>query len=281
MKFFNKLPKTTFTTTIGDFQISDFFTYLDTTMADLDTNKISVDDRTTLLEASANLYNDANNFWTFIVSNKTINPFDLLAPNTFLFSQQTSDKINFTLFSSPGAVTGGSAFPVGSIITPTIGNTGASYQFGYTGNFNVNGSFAIIEQTSYYDGNMVIGTQYGGTGPFITVGASSENVTVLQKNSDGSFAWAGTFYTGNKKAYSEKVVSQISTLNANQIYSDNVASNPTLDSYLPSSAPVAGATTLSPITAIQNNTNKSKQIEAFVTSQLGLLQTMFVTTKYN
>ena len=36
MKFFNNLPKTTFTTSIGNFVISDFFTYLDITKKQLD-----------------------------------------------------------------------------------------------------------------------------------------------------------------------------------------------------------------------------------------------------
>jgi hypothetical protein len=216
MKFFNNLPKTTFTTTIGDFVISDFFTYLDVTKKQLDTNSISVDDKTTLIEASYQTYTDTNNFWTFLSANKTINPFDLLSLNSFLFSKNNADKINLTLLPSPGAVTGGSAFPIGSIIVPATGNTGASYTFGYTGNFNINGQFALIESTSYYDGNMIIGTQYGGTGPFITVAGTAENVTVLQKNQDGSFTWAGSYYTGNKKLYSDEIKSQRTVAEAEQ-----------------------------------------------------------------
>ena len=67
MKFFNNLPKTTFTTSIGNFVISDFFTYLDITKKQLDTNTISVDDKTTLIEASYQTYTDTNNL---IIDNK-------------------------------------------------------------------------------------------------------------------------------------------------------------------------------------------------------------------
>lgn len=280
MKFFKNLPKTTFTTTIGDFVISDFFTYIDITKKQLDTNSISVDDKTTLIEASYQTYIDANNFWTFLSANETINPFDLLAPNSFLFSQNIADKINLILLPSPGAVTGGSAFPIGSIIVPTTGNTGASYTFGYTGNFNINGQFTLIESTSYYDGNMVIGTQYGGTGPFITVTGTAENVTVLQKNDDGTFTWAGSYYTGNKKYYSDKVISQVLEYDAKVIDKEKVSSNPTLDTYLQASTPLLGITSPVLYTSLQTVKNNSKQIQAFVPSQLGVLQSSFVAAKY-
>jgi len=281
MKFFNNLPKTTFTTTIGDFVISDFFTYLDVTKKQLDTNSISVDDKTTLIEAAYQTYTDTNNFWTFLSANETINPFDLLSPNSFLFSKNNADKINLTLLPSPGAVTGGSAFPIGSIIVPATGNTGACYTYGYTGNFNINGQFALIENTSYYDGNMIIGTQYGGTGPFITVAGTAENVTVLQKNQDGSFTWAGSYYTGNKKLYSDKVISQVLEYDAKVIDKEIVSSNPTLDTYLPTSTPLLGITSPTLYTALQTVKNGSKKIQAYVPSQLGVLQSSFVTAKYS
>jgi hypothetical protein len=281
MKFFNNLPKTTFTTSIGNFVISDFFTYLDITKKQLDTNTISVDDKTTLIEASYQTYTDTNNFWTFLSANKTINPFDLLTLNAFMFSKNNADKINLILLPSAGAVTGGTAFPIGSIIVPATGNTGASYTFGYTGNFNIQGQFALIESTSYYDGNMVIGTQYGGTGPFISVTGTAENVTVLQKNNDGSFTWAGTYYTGNKKLYSDKVLSQVLEYDAKIIDKESISSNPTLDTYLPSSTPLLGITSPVLYTTLQTVKNNSKQIQVFIPSQLGVLQSSFVTAKYS
>lgn len=281
MKFFNNLPKTTFTTSIGNFVISDFFTYLDITKKQLDTNTISVDDKTTLIEASYQTYTDTNNFWTFLSANKTINPFDLLTLNAFMFSKNNADKINLILLPSPGAVTGGTAFPIGSIIVPATGNTGASYQFGYTGNFNIQGQFALIESTSYYDGNMIIGTQYGGTGSFISVTGTAENVTVLQKNTDGSFTWAGTYYTGNKKLYSDKVLSQVLQYDAKIIDKESISSNPTLDTYLPSSTPLLGITSPVLYTTLQTVKNTSKQIKVFIPSQLGVLQSSFVTAKYS
>jgi hypothetical protein len=281
MKFFNNLPKITFTTSIGNFLISDFFTYIDITKKQIDKNSISVDDKTTLIEASYQTYTDTNNFWTFLSANQTINPFDLLTINAFLFSKNNSDKINLILLPSPGAITGGTAFPIGSIIVPAIGNTGASYTFGYTGNYNINGQFALIENTSYYDGNMLIGTQYGGTGPFINVTGTAENVTVLQKNNDGTFTWAGTYYTENKKLYSNKILSQVLEYDAKVIDKESTSSNPTLDTYLPASTPLLGITSPVLYTTLQTVKNKSKQVQAFVPSQLGTLQSSFVAAKYN
>lgn len=281
MKFFANLPKITFTSTIGDFTISDFFTYLDVSNIDVSSNTITVDDRTTLAEAASRTYQDPNNLWTFLPANETINPFDLLAPNTFLFSEANQDKINLILVPSPGAVTGGTAFPVGSIIVPTTTNSGGSYQMGSTGNFNLSGGFALIEQSSYYDGNMVIGSQTGGTGAFITVTGTAENVTVLQKNSDGSFTWAGTYYTGNKKTYANKIETQILKKDAKTIYKESVSSNATLDTYLPTPTPVEGNTAYTTYSKSNNIENDKKQIKAYIPSQINRLSSYIVTAKYN
>ena len=128
---------------------------------------------------------------------------------------------------------------------------------------------------------MVIGTQYGGTGPFISVTGTAENVTVLQKNNDGSFTWAGTYYTGNKKLYSDKVLSQVLEYDAKIIDKESISSNPTLDTYLPSSTPLLGITSPVLYTTLQTVKNNSKQIQVFIPSQLGVLQSSFVTAKYS
>jgi hypothetical protein len=281
MKFFNNLPKTNFESSIGTFTISDFFTYLDVEHVLVSEGSISIDDKTTLLEAASLNYGDVNSFWAFVPANYTINPFDLLAPNTFLFSQTNADKINLILLPSPNAVTGGVAFPVGSILTPYNNNSGASYQYGSTGNFDLSGALAVIEQSSFYDGNMVIGSQVGGTGSFISINNPSEHVVVIQKNTDGSYTWAGDYYTGNKKAYTQKVTTQVLNDDGKTIYKETVSSNPTLDTYIPSSTPINGITTPNLFTVINNVVNKTKLIEAYIPSELGLIQSSFITTKYN
>jgi hypothetical protein len=281
MKFFKNLPKTTFESTIGTFNISDFFTYLDVETAPIEEASITIDDKTTLLEAAYRTYNDANSFWAFVAASNTINPFDLLAPNSAIFSKNVEGKLNFVLSTSASSITGGVAFPAGTILTPYTSNTGACYYYGSTGNFNLSGPFAVIEQTSYYDGNMVLGNQVGGTGNFIVVGNPSEQVTVLQKTTGGTYSWAGSYYVANKKYVVNKVVSQVINKDAKSISREVVSSNPTIDDILPVSTPIGGSTAPTNYTALQQVDSKSKNVQAYVPNELGLIQSSFVTTKYN
>jgi hypothetical protein len=291
MKFFSNLPKTSFSSSIGSFTISDFFTYLDVDRNKIDITTVNIDNKTTLVEAGYRVYNDVNSLWAFVAANETINPFDLLAPNSNIYSQQNIDKINLLLFSSAGATTGSVAFQPGSIIVPYVGNTGASYQLGVTGNFDVNGPFAIVEATSFYDGNMIIGPQYLNT--FINVTGTADHVTVIQKNIDGSYQWAGSYYTKNKKTSGNRVIQIIQNTQAQTIYRETTAGNYTIDSVKQAPNPVpdddnpntpipVGATAATITYTVQQSVNRlNKQIQAYVPSQLGLVQTSFVTTKYN
>jgi hypothetical protein len=87
MKFFTNLPKTTFSSTIGSFTISDFFTYLDIESAFIEEGTVTIDNKTTLVEAAATVYQDPNSFWAFVAANNTVNPFDLLADNATDFAE--------------------------------------------------------------------------------------------------------------------------------------------------------------------------------------------------
>ena len=93
MKFFKNLPKINFTSSIGTYSISDFFTYLDVENAPINEGTINIDDKTTLIEASYKFYSDTNTLWAFVAANNVINPFDLLAPNTITFQKNIADKI--------------------------------------------------------------------------------------------------------------------------------------------------------------------------------------------
>jgi hypothetical protein len=254
---------------------------LDVDSVGIETGNILVDDGSTLLEVSATSYQDVNNFWTFLAANKTINPFDLLAPNASTFIDDNNYKINLILFSSPGATTGGTAFPIGSIITPSTSNAGATYNYGSTGNFSLNGPFTIIQDSSFYDANIVIGDQVGGTGDFITVGGPSETVTVLKLIDGGTYSWAGQYYTGNKKYYTDKVVSLSLDKDAKIINRESTVGNTTIDQLLPYSTPIDGITTPTQSTVSNQINNKYKNIQAYIKNNLGLIQSSFKTAKYN
>lgn len=288
MKFFKNLPKSTFTSLLGDFIISDFFTYLDVNRNEIDITTASIDNKTTLIEAAHTVYNDVNSFWAFVAANQTVNPFDLLASNSTVYAHQNIDKINLLLFPSLGDIDGAVAFPIGSIITPYVGNTGASYDLGSTGDFDVNGPFAIVEASSIYDGNMIIGPQYQST--FITVTGTAEHVTVIQKNVDGSYSWGGSYYVSNKKTATNRILQIVKPTQALSIYREIVAGNATIDSALPTAIPVPDDPAIPVPEANVETTNYSvqqtvdnipKQIQAYVPSQLGFVQSSFVTTKYS
>jgi|688.fasta_scaffold57707_3 hypothetical protein len=285
MKFFNNLPKTTFSTTVGDFTISNFFTFLDIENIFFDTTETIIDNKTTLVEAAARVYADPNSIWAFLAANNTVNPFDLLAENTVLFQEENQQKVNFLLFPTAGATTGGSAFSVGSIVVPYIANTGGTASYGSTGNFNINGAFARIQNSSFYNGDMTIGKQFGGTGSFITTGTgiTTEQVVVLQQNSDGSYSWGGIYYTSNKKSAPDVVVYIEDLEEGKTIFKQPQGSNITVDSLLEEeSGPV-----LSPDRNRQNVTantivdNTAKTIQTYVTNSLGVLRSSFITAKYN
>jgi len=282
MKFFNNLPKTVFTSSIGDFRISDFFTYLDVERTTIEEGTITIDNKTTLLEAAYTVYTDSDSFWAIVAANNVINPFFLLEDNASIYSKNNEEKINMTLFPTAGATTGGVAFPVGSIVLPYIGNTGPAYNYGSTGNFKLNGPFALIEETSFYDGSMVIGPQRGGTGPFIIVNATQDLVAVIQLNSDGSYSSAGNYYTADKTSYLNKTISVSTPQDAKTIYKQPKSSNVTIDEELEMVTPgdpslLAIETTVS---VKQYIDTVAKTLQAYVPSQLGLVQSSFITTKY-
>lgn len=280
MKFFSNLPKITFSSSIGNFTVSNFFTYLNVENIFLDVSDIVIDNKNTLVEAGYNTYTDPNTIWSFLAANDTINPFDLLAENTVLFEEENQQKINFLLFPTQGATTGGTAFPIGSIVVPYVGNTGGTAAYGSTGNFDLNGPFTRIQNTLFYDGNMTSGKQFGGTGAFITTGTTYDQVVVFNQNSDGSYSWGGVFYTSNKKAAPDVVVYIEDVEEGKTIVKQQNSSNITVDELL-DTGPTLLFQSAETVTAKQFVDNTSKTIKAYPTNTLGTLRSSFITAKYN
>jgi hypothetical protein len=72
MKYFSNLPKKTFTSTIGDFTIADFFTRYEVDNNLAPTQNVQIDDHSTLIELSQNVYEDNNSMWLFLLANNYI-----------------------------------------------------------------------------------------------------------------------------------------------------------------------------------------------------------------
>jgi hypothetical protein len=279
MKYFENLPKKSFTSTIGTFEISDFFTYIDSDSISLPSDTVNIDSKTTLLEAAYNIYQDANSFWTFMLANKKINPFDLLQPNTIIFKQNNEEKINFLLYFDQ-AGNSGIAFPQGSVIVPYTENSGYSAEWSSVGNFDLYGPLAVIESTSFYDGNMVIKGQKGSTGDFVSPdGPTGDRLCVIYPSATG-YQIQKSVYTGIKKKYLSKINQIKKPEDGKLIFKDKFSSFVTVDEKQPISVPVEPTQTKE-ISVIETIENKSKNIFAYPPNELGTLQASFITVKYN
>jgi hypothetical protein len=115
---------------------------------------------------------------------------------------------------------------------------------------------------------------------FLTISDKGKRIAI-QKNTDGSFTYRGGWYTGNKSYLGDKVVKIVKSTDGKVIRKAEVSSNITIDNLLPTSPPVKGTAPSVTYTVKQTVSEASKLIQAYTPSELGLIQSSFVTTKYN
>jgi hypothetical protein len=285
MKFFENLPKTSFETTIGTFSISDFFTYLDVENAPIQESNISIDSKTTLLEAAATTYQDPDSFWAIVAANNVINPFTLVESNVNIFTNDNKNNQCFVLTSQAyflPAANGFTAAPIGSLIFPYLSdNLAPPYSFASTGYYDMNGPMAVIVDSSFYDLTTTVSIVKGGNNFLSTLTAAP--LTVIPLKSDGSYGEPFFRFMRSLQTSNNKVIKQVNSTDGKTIYKNTRDFNtaPTLDTILPQSTPLNGVTAYTTYTAQQEITIASKNIQAYVPKQLGLIQSSFVTTKYN
>lgn len=281
MKYFENLPKRNFESSIGNFEISDFFTYLDNSSVIIDKSNVEIDSKTTLLEASYAVYNDPNSFWLFLAANNTVNPFTLLATNTNIFITENEGKINMGIVSNPAGSTG-LAFPEGTIIVPYIANTGDSASYSSIGNFSLDGPLTLVEDTSFYQRQMIIKDQKGGT--FISPnGLTGSSIVVITPILGGTYSIQKLLYPTNpKKSIDTTIKVELSEEGfiEEYSYSDKYSSSKSKSAPAPS-LDFSGVTGSTETTALQSIELSSKNIPAYVQSQVGLLKSLFVAAKYS
>ena len=284
MKFFENLPKTSFDTTIGTFEISDFFTYLDVENAPIQESNISIDSKTTLLEAAATTYQDPDSFWAIVAANNVINPFTLVESNVNIFTNANKNNTCFILSNQPYFTEPASGFksaPIGSLIFPYLSNVGyPAFSYGSTGYYDMNGPMAVIVDSSYYDLTITASVVKGGD-DFIS-GLTGEARTIIPLNPDGTYGEPFYRFIRSVQTANNKVVKQVNKTDGKTIYKNtrDFIQSPTLDTLLPQSTPLDGATLYTSYTAQEEITIASKNIQAYVPKQLGLIQASFVATKY-
>jgi len=277
MKFFENLPKTSFETTIGTFEISDFFTYLDVETAPIQESNISIDSKTTLLEAAATTYQDPDSFWAIVAANNVINPFTLVESNVNIFTN--ANKNNKCIIIGTVGNNQAVAVPIGSLMFPSLSTAGfPAYNYGSTGPYDMNGPMAIILDSSYYDLTLTASIVKGGN-DFLLLEAA---VTVIPLKIDGTYGAPIQKIIKTVQPANDKVVKQVNQTDGKTIYKNirTESGQPTLDTILPQSTPLDGVTTYTEYTAQQEITIASKNIKAYVPKQLGLIQASFVATKY-
>lgn len=143
-----------YNTSIGSFTITNFFSYYKFNFNTTIKQEVELDSKTTLVEAAASIYKDANSFWLILLANKWMNPFTLFHPNPALFNEENENK-NTTIFINR---TSGTPYYVssGSIITPFAATGGNPYDYSYVGNFSLNEDFYVVENQNFYTKRIVV-----------------------------------------------------------------------------------------------------------------------------
>jgi hypothetical protein len=172
MKYFEKLPKINYETTAGTFTVTTPYAYYKFDVDSILKQDYAIDAKTTLLEAGAMLYKDANSFWLFLLANKKINPFDLVPTNVQIFNKQSEDKYTFNVSGSTAnqyVVLGKQSVLVNYDPTKSDGITAT---YGETGPWDVYGDFALVESTNAYNKKITVKPVKGTKGDLI-IGTST------------------------------------------------------------------------------------------------------------
>jgi len=213
MKFFKNIPKKNYNTPIGDLSLVNFYAFY---KKDLNNKKITTrefDNKSTLVEASINIYGDQDSLWAFLHSSNKINPFKINSENANLFLKKNENKISFGAYNIssgtfPSGITLG--LPVGSILVGYTANSGESWSYNSIGNFDINGPFSIVEQTNSYTRFVTVKeSKNDPTGDFIY--ATADNIRNYQSITKGD-----TYYILNNqltnrstKEYKESIQKEI------------------------------------------------------------------------
>lgn len=285
MKYFDSLPKTSFQSTIGQFDISDFFTYIDWSSLNVDVFNVEYDDHTTLIEAAYKLYEDPDSFWTFLMSNNTYNPFLIAQANITNFKEQEKTKLNVSITNTPSGATG-IAFPRGSIILNYTSNTGSSAAFSSVGNFDLDGGFVLVETPFYYPQTMVV-KDYK-VSPVFQQGVTGNQTVVLYPDSNGNYQSQKLLYTKSSTSAlvrqtlvidpsTNKVLSDVITTRSSGGRNDILFGDPVILGGGSAGITFPNETTYT-VEDVVDTLNTT--IKAYSNQFIGTLKSSFITAKY-
>lgn len=223
MKLFNKLPKKSYSTPLGDLLISNLHVFFKKDLINKSKTTIEIDNKTTLIEASFKIFEDHDSIWAFLHSNNKINPFTFLIENSNIFKKYNQTKINFTpeVSQAGGDYTTGTqlTMPAGSILVQYSAVTGASWSFSSVGNFDLNGPFALVEFSDSYQTKITVKENKNTTGSDI-IYANQDDIddySFIVNGSTNYYQYNNVFTNKNTKKYNETTSKIFSIVNDNEI----------------------------------------------------------------
>jgi len=281
MKLFTNLPKKTYSTEIGDISLCSFYSFYNKNIKNQRQISVTIDDKTTLVEASLSTFNDPDSVWVFLHSNNSINPFKLTDYNPTNFISDNETKTSFNSYStSSGYYVSGITFntPAGSILTPYVGATsGKPWEYSYVGNFDLNSGLALVEKSKSFGQTVTVKPNVDTGENFIYPSASPiSNLTFIYKGN--------TYFS----------IKNNTTANNSIKYTDSVYDQTTSDKTKKTNSP-AEATGMADDGSIffqqQNNTttttvqefvqNQTKQINVIAAIDLVSSLSSLITPKYS
>lgn len=293
MKYFEKLPKRNYETTLGSFNISDFFSYYKFNYENVSKKEITIDSKTTLPEAASVIYEDSNSFWLFLLANKWLNPFTLLEDNVLIFSKQNENKNDIRV----GANSSGGIdisdiqssletliyIVPGSILLKNTGATsGNPWDYSYVGYFDLNDEFSIVESVNSYSKKITVKESCLSKTIF-TNGVTGYKLANINKPEYSNYL-EDKFETDSSKTQEIKTTNSTKTLiyqkeNFKQEFKDMEKNYP-YDEIPTQTSSLPGGDPDIKLTVLEDLKQKNKNIYYFSLNDLSKVTNRLITVKY-
>jgi len=274
MKYFDKLPKRTYETTLGSFSISDYFSYYKFNFDLIGKRQFEFDSKTTLVEAASGLYEDPNSFWLILLANETINPFLLFVDNYINYIQNNENKVTSIIANTDVGTNVGTYMASGSLVTLQSITSGKPYDFSYVGNFDLDGPIYIVEEQNSYTKRLTIKPTPNNT-PIPIVNESPVQYIDLSLPSEWqTSANTNLFITNSVETYLEATEAILDSASSATISFKNMQNADVPIFYTPSGSQQTEQTFQ------EASENANRKVNIFNPSELSKVTNRLITIKY-
>lgn len=192
MNYSENIPSIDYSTTIGNFKISDLTTFFTLNNNVLELAETEVTKNSTLIELSAGLYSNPNTLWLFLFANEKINPFTLTKQDNSNLQTVYAENLSMNIVNNNANTD--IFIPAGSLVYPYTTDSGNQYELGSTGEFNIDGGFALVQ--SYNSFTKIANTLSTYSG--ITF-STNDQVTILINGETGYYWYRTPDLTPSKR----------------------------------------------------------------------------------